>query len=239
VEKVKDRIADIFSHAVALQQNGRLKNRVFCIDDEIYILNMDMTIILKFTLRKGEAPFKSPVSFDANDYESNMFKEKNGRIIFVTKKGDYVKEKSCRTPQLSPKDVREMYNKLIKETKKKNKACLNQDFVSCLDTDLSHIEFSGEKGKLVAKQRNIYSGSVITITKTEEQKGFDIQSDKIEKDFKPIGIRTDDFLSLFQFVGSVVFYFYKDSIIRFESGEKRMAFEGILSQCVYDELGKE
>jgi len=235
MNKVNLRVERIFAHAAALQQNGRLRNSVYCYKKYIYILNQDHTVMLQFPLRKGEAPFQNPVSFEANDYDSSHFEEKDGYICFMKKfKDKYIREKKCKTPQFIPLKVHKMFKERKEGFKKVNSETLGKDFISLLDESLSHIEFSGRKGKLITQQRNIYSGSVITIQQ-QDKKGLD--QEKPLKSFKPIGLRTNDFLALFTFVDNIQFYFKGNNAIWFQSKDRLLPFNGLVSQCMYDELG--
>ncbi len=236
MKKADHRIEKIFAHAAALQQSGRLRNTIYGLKKSVYILNQDFTVLLRFPLRQSENPFDSPISFAANDYDSSIFAEKDGKICFVQEQGDFVREKSCRTPGQSPKEIKKMFKDLSNVGKKKDKATLNTDFVKLLDESLSHVEFSARKGSLIIKQRNIYDGSVITIVK-KKKKGLGVSSDAKLESFKPIGIRTNDLLALFAFAESVSFYFNNKGITWVESEDRKMPFKGIISQCIYDELG--
>ncbi len=236
MKKANYRIEKIFAHAAALQQSGRLRNTIYGLKKSVYILNQDFTVLLRFPLRRSENPFDSPISFAANDYDSNIFEERDGKICFIQKYGDFVREKSCRIPGQLAADVQKTFKKFAASIKNKNKVTLNMDFVKCLDESLSHIEFSVRKGQLIIKQRNIYDGSVITITK-KKKAGLGIASDASLKSFKPIGIRTNDLLALFAFAESVSFYFSSKGVTWFESEDRKMPFVGIISQCIYDELG--
>ena len=236
MKKANYRIERIFAHAAALQQSGRLRNTIYGLKKSVYILNQDFTVLLRFPLRGSENPFDSPISFAANDYDSNIFEERDGKICFVQEHGDFVREKSCKIPGQSPSDVKKMFKKLSSSARRENQVTLTTDFVKCLDESLSHVEFSARKGRLIVKQRNIYDGSVITITK-KEKTGLGITSDAQLKSFKPIGIRTNDLLALFAFAGSVSFCFFGKRATWFESEDRKMPFEGIISQCIYDELG--
>ncbi len=236
MKKANYRIEKIFAHAAALQQSGRLRNTIYGLKKSVYILNQDFTVLLRFPLRQNENPFDSPISFAANDYDSSTFAEKDGKICFTQEHGDFVREKSCRTPGQTPAQVKKMFQKFSKKIEKTNRVTLNTDFVKCLDDSLSHVEFSARKGGLIVKQRNIYDGSVITIVK-KKKKGLGISSDAQLKSFKPIGIRTNDLLALFSFAEGVSFYFSGKGVTGFESEDRKMPFEGIISQCIYDELG--
>lgn len=230
----KWRIERIFSHAVALQQSGRLRNTIYCIRKFIYILNQSHTILIRFVSRDAESLFEKPVSFNANDYDSSDFEEKDGKIIFRKRIGDFVREKSCQTPQFTPLNIHKIFKQYLSDFDKSNRVIWNESFKACLDEDLSHIEFSSKKGEIIVKQRNIYSGNVITIQPVKK-KGFNLESNKL-KSFKPIGIRTNDFLALFQFVSNVSFYFGR-KIIWFESNDPSLPFKGVISQCLYNEIG--
>ncbi len=153
MKKANYRIENIFAHAAALQQSGRLRNTIYGLKKSVYILNQDFTVLLRFPLRQSENPFDSPVSFAANDYDSNIFAEKDGKICFTQEHGDFLREKSCRTPGQSPKEIRRLWKDLSKGVKE-NRVTLNNDFVKCLDDSLSHVEFSARKGGLIVKQSN-------------------------------------------------------------------------------------
>jgi hypothetical protein len=234
MNKVNLRVEKIFAHAAALQQNGRLRNTIYGINRQVYIMNQDHTVLIRFPLRSSEPPFSSPISFSANDYDSETFAVKKDKICFIQKQGDFIREKSCKTPQYTPSKIQSIYKSIFQKIKKRNAITLNQDFVNCLDDSLSHVEFSSKQGKLTAIQRNIYTGSVISISKNTNKKAL-IQNAPL-RPFKPLGIRTNDLLALFTFVDTVTFYFIKN-MVAFESGDKSMPFVGVLSQCIYDELG--
>ena len=236
MKKANYRIERIFAHAAALQQSGRLRNTIYGLKKSVYILNQDFTVLLRFPLRKSENPFDSPISFAANDYDSDIFEERDGKICFIQEHGDFMREKSCRIPGQSAASVQKTFKNFAASVEAKNKVTLNADFVKCLDESLSHVEFSVRKGRLKIKQRNIYDGSVITITK-KKKTGLGITSDAQLKSFKPIGIRTNDLLALFAFAQSVSFYFFGKGITWLESEDRKMPFVGIISQCIYDELG--
>lgn len=234
--KVNQRLENIFSHAVALQQSGRLRNTVYCLKNRVYILNQDQTVLLRFLLRKGEVEFHSPVSFSANDYDSQEMEEKDGRITFIQKAAGFVRAKACRTPDFSPEEVEQMFRE--KETADKNRVQLHSKVLSLLDGDLSHIEFSSKKGKLSIIQRNVYSGSV-TELRREEAGGLGIGVKDELEDFGPVGIRTPDFLALFAFTDSLSLYFPESDWAWVQSDDPKMPMKGLLSRCAYDELGGE
>lgn len=236
--QISQRIEEIFSHAVAMDQSGRLRNTVYCLDDLIYIMNSDQTVLLKFQLRKSEAAFSHPVSFRANDYDSREFYEKDGMIIFQTESDGFKREKSCKTPGDSPEDIAKLFDSypLIRT----NAVKLQRGVLSLLDDALSHIEISAPAKELSLVQRNIYSGTVLTITRTEEEGGLGLVAhDKITDEFGPVGMRTNDFLALFTFIDKLALFFPSGDAdyICVRSDDPKMPMEGIVSLCRYDELG--
>ena len=159
--KVSKRIETIFSQAMALTQAGRLKNTIYVEGKNIFILNSDNTVLLRFQLRESETAFHAPIAFAANDYDSNQFYEEGGRIVFVTQNGDYERKKTCKTPGMSPGEVEKLFDSY--EEVDGEEIEIGSDLLPLLDSDLSHIEFSVEDGNLFIRHRNIYSGTILEI----------------------------------------------------------------------------
>ena len=230
MKKVSNKVETIFAHAAALQQSGRLRNTIYCKKSFVYILNQDHTVLLRFPVEKE---FEAEASFNANDYDSKQFQIVNGKICFVINKGELERTKSCRTPEFSPSDVRKLFQKLLKSEKPFTTVNIGSNFLKCVDESLSHLEFSAAKNELIIRQRNIYTGSIITIK--EKSKGL-VAEQRVKK-FKPMGIRTNDFLALFSFIQSLSVSFGKNAI--WVESKAGIRFKGIISQCIYDELGVE
>lgn len=231
--KANKRIEDIFAHAVALQQNGRMRNTIYCRKNYIYILNQDDTILLRFCLRLSEVVFAHPVSFYANDYDSNKFYEEDGKIHFVIENEFHQRIKQCGTPKRNPLQVHKLFQQI--KPLMENAVDIGESLLGFLDEDLTHIEFSASKGKLKIVQRNIYTGSIITIQeKTGQEQGL-VQISPHLKDFVPIAIRTKDFLALFSFANIVSFCF-GDHYIWVENKDHKIPFMGIIGLCRYNEL---
>jgi hypothetical protein len=190
---------------------------------------------LKFILRVGEGRFSYPLCFNANDIDSKSFESREDKICFIKQSGEYKREKLCKAPSIAPAKIGKLFKRKMEACKKESSITLTEKFVELLDDGLSHIEFSST-GKFKAVQRDIYAGSLITITKSKN-KGLIKSSDKI-KPFKPVGIRTNDFIALYSFANSVCFYFGDKNVVAFESKDNKMPFSGILSLCKYDEIGR-
>lgn len=241
--KINQRIETIFSVGVALEQSGKLKNTIYVLNKSIYIMNSDHTVLLYFPLRSSEANFNQSISFKASDYDSDHFYEKDGKIIFLTKKDGYERKKICGT-SVSPEKIEKLYEKynilyIDINTKAPINFDLTNDVINLLDTNLSHIEFSGYGGKLKIVQRNIYDGTIIEIMKDKED-GFGSSKDKeIPDGFGPIGMRTNDFIALFSFQESLNFSFIRNEGFCFiESNSPKFKYSGFISLCKYDELGE-
>ena len=232
--KAKDRINLICLHAQALQNSGRLRSTIYCIKKYIYILNQDHTVLIRFPLiGYKESPFRTPISFIASDYDSSNFDIVDGRVVFIQTKGPYVREKSCKTTQFTPKQIRDLFKKYHPLRKQGTMLTLGKGLIGQLDESLSHIEFSGKDGTLIIKQRNIYSGSIIKVHLQEEE-GF--SRTKKVPDFKPIGIRTNDLFALFVWSPRLRFRFGLENVLWFENDNDKVPFTGVISHCLYDEL---
>lgn len=248
--KISGQIEQIFSQAVALDQSGGLRNTIYVRGREIYILNFDHTVLMRFRLHPEEMSFQQDISFRANDYDSSNFEEKDGKIQFITKKGDFTRTKTCGTAERTPDEVKTIVNELLHQSKKTDLQWveLSRDILELLDQDLSHIEFSCEAGHtLKMVQRNIYSGGIIEVQE-DEGKGLGLYNrTKLDYDFGPIGIKTGDFFALFSFQDILLFAFPKgvdaDYVLVKSRNEDRMAqgkqnMTTIVASCIYDEIIK-
>lgn len=240
--KVNSTVEQIFAHAVALEQSGGLKNTLYAKSNKIHILNYDHTVLLRFKLRKSEAPFAHAVSFRADDYDSNQFKEVDGKITFTTTSGEYTKVKTCSTPDLSVDDVASLYESYRDiDPELFVEVTLDRGVLPLLERSLSHIEFVGTAGgplKLI--QRNIYSGAVIEVVKCDAGGGLLGSSTDLSHNIEPIAIKTQDFMALFTFQDVLKFYLPKEGLgdfIKVESVNKaKRDMDGFLACCIYDEI---
>lgn len=236
--KVTELVESIFAHAVALDQSGGLRNTIYALQNEIYILNYDYTVLLKFTLRKSETPFEAPISFRANDYDSNSFYEKAGKIVFETKKGGFLRKKSCGKSDLSPEEVQKLFESY--PAPKGDSVILPKEILSLFEKELSHIEFHGQKGKpLKMTQRNIYSGAIIEVQQIPKK----LLQETLKYDFGPIAIKTNDFFALYSFQDNLEFTFPKEEkegsyLIAKSIDRGKRDMQGIIACCLYDEIIK-
>ena len=234
--KINNLVEKIFSTAVALDQSGGLKNTIYAIEDSIFILNYDHTVLLRFKLRSSETSFSEAISFKANDYDSEVFEQKGNSIIFHSDNGKYTRKKTCGTTDLTPKEVRKLFKEYY--SAQKGQGCiLTRDVLELLDDSLSHVEFSGDGEGLKIVQRNIYSGGVIEV----REKSGGMLGSSITSQFEPIAIKTDDLRALFSFEDSLTFYFPNqdsgDNFICVQSLDKhKRDFTAFIACCMYDEI---
>lgn len=235
--KISNLVEQIFATAVALDQNGGLKNTIYAIGSEVFIMNYDHTVLLRFRLRKSEGEFEHPISFKANDYDSNHFEEKDGKIIFYSAQDGYNKKKICGTTDLTPSEVKELFEMYLGKAQAKQTTTLSKAMMPLLEDGLSHIEFSGKESQtLKMTQRNIYSGGIIEIEKASD--GF--FKEELSEDFGPVALKTSDFQALFMFQEQLKFQFPTDNegnfiIIKSIKDTKR-DMVGIVACCLYDEI---
>lgn len=237
--KVNNLVEEIFAQAVSLDQSGGLRNTIYAIGHEIFILNYDHTVLLRFRLRQSEGTFEYPISFKANDYDSNHFEEKDGRIVFHSESetGEYTRKKVCGTTDLTPEEVKQLYTNYTSTEEERDVVNLSKDVLSLLDTELSHIEFSGKEGESIKMiQRNIYSGGIIEVQKANRG----LFKEELANDFGPIAIKTDDFRALFNFQDVMRFAFpargQEDYIIVTSGDTSKRSITGVIACCLYDEL---
>lgn len=235
---IHPRVENIFSHAVALDQNGRLKNVIYCMDTYIYIYNMDLTVLMGFKMDSEMAPFHEPISFEANDYDSKTFEERDERIVFIQKSGPYVREKLCKTPDRTPAQVHAMFGEhmdIWADCPKDMTVSLSKEIIPLLNEDLSHIEFSVIDGKFKIVQRNIFSGSRIEISKASVKK---LLKEEYPETFQTIGMRTKDFLALFTFIENLEFCFSEaPDFFVVKSLDPNIKMRAVIGKCKFDELG--
>jgi hypothetical protein len=235
--KITSLVEEIFAQAVALDQSGGLKNTIYAIGHEIFILNYDHTVLLRFRLRNSEGTFEHPIAFKANDYDSNTFEEKDGKVIFYSGNEEYQRKKICGTSDLTPEEVKELFAKYIADTEDRSMVTLSKDVLSLLDDELSHVEFSGNAGESIKMiQRNIYSGGIIEVEKVEGG----MFKEELENDFGPVAIKTGDFRALFTFQDALKFSFpsrgKEDFILVKGLDDNKRSITGIVACCLYDEV---
>lgn len=237
--KISNLVEQIFATAVALDQNGGLRNTIYAIKHDVLIMNYDHTVLLRFKLRQTETAFEHPISFKANDYDSDVFEEVDGKIIFTTEKPGFTRKKICGTTDMTPEQVQELFSGYF-DIGEREGVELTKDVLELLDPALSHVEFIGEEGKPIKMiQRNIYSGGIIEVT----QKGTGMFSNELKAGFGPIAIKTGDLQALFSFpdMGDLKFYFPVNGegdfiLIKNALKESKRNMTGVIACCLYDEI---
>jgi len=232
---VNKRIEGIFAQAVAMDNRG-IKNMIHCIGDNIYIVNFDYSMILRFSLRQSEARFDVPISFNANEYDSPNFTfeitENGSKIVFRTVEKEFTRRKICYTKSVSPdaEDIDKLYQELKKKAEQSEYLFyLSADCVPLLEEDLSHVEISVENSSLILRQRNIYTGTIVEVESNE--KGF-FTVNKLPKEMPPIALKTKDFISLFNVQKSLAFIPAEDFLA--VKDPQKDDFDGVLALCKYD-----
>lgn len=234
--KISGRIENIFSHAVAMDNRG-LKNMIHCIGHHVFIVNFDHSMILRFSLRKNELAFDVPLSFNANDYDSSDVEQVGNRIVFRTAQGGYERKKMCGASPYDPLAIRKLYHALLKRVDEGGFSFqLSEDCCALMDPALSHVELSVEAGQLVLRQRNVYSGSVIEITPKRSGGLLEDLALPASVTFGPVGLKTQDFTSLFAFHPALTFQPGENFLLVREP--RLNDFDAVVGWCQYDEIVK-
>lgn len=235
--KVSQRVENIFARASAIEQRGGFKSIIYVEGREIYMLNGDSTFLVRIRLRASETPFQSPISFRVDDYDSRKFYEEDGQIVFEAEESGWTKKTHCRLPDSpsgTPKELFAQYKPIAE-----NQLTLTSGLLVHLQENLSHIEISARENEACLVQRNVYNGSRSFITRSQDG-GFNLDTDYMKEDFGPVGLRTKDFIALFDFYENLIFGFATEPIgyCWVSSGDrKKMDMCAILACCQYDELG--
>lgn len=220
----------MFAQAVALAQNGKMKSTIHAGGSDIFIANMDQTILLHY---KAPQDFDAPFSFFANDYESPRIRIEDGKVVFITNVNGIRRTKVCAPPKGSFEDKAAVWAKHAAD--RAHSFTVTKDMVGLLDEGLSHIEISKtEDGPLVLLQRDIYSGARIEVEHNKSGSIIDLSEGGYA--FGPLGVRTVDFQALFTFSDSLTFYPQEGKAWMFFE-DFQGNFAGVLSTCLYDELG--
>jgi hypothetical protein len=226
--KITGQTETIFAQAVALAQNGRMKSTIHAYGNEIFILNMDNTILLRFDSPQN---FPEPISFYANDYESPEMGIENGQVFFNQYQGNYARKKLCSKPVETFQNVKEKWAKFSPD--KSYPIALTSDLVGLTEDGLSHIEFVNSDSGVKLIQKNIYDGTRVELEKADSDRGF--LTEQVPEAGLPLGLRTTDFKALFALVPDVTFFVQPENYIHF--ADPKNILTGILSTCIYDELG--
>lgn len=229
-------VENIFSIAVALDQSGRLANTIICKGKTIFILNNEATVLFRFEA-PGLFSFDQEVRLKANDYEPGSLVERNGKVIFTREGAEFIRTKSCRAPGKSFKEVQALWDRYWGESE--STFFINSTSLSLLEESLSHLEIGAKGGSLKIVQRNIFTGTTITLTRKPSEETLLGNLDQISQDFGPVGIRTSDFQALFYYFDQLEFHVPKDRQGYFQVRAWSEAFEmkAIIAWCLYDELG--
>jgi len=226
----------VFTYGVALEQGGTQKNAVFCWENIIYIMNSDKTILLRFETSVNE--FKDPIRFFLSDYDSPNFTADGSNITFLQKGEEFIRSKRCRIPNQTFQEVEELFYKFYSPDKMKWKISFSKSSLDLLDENLSHIEFVTKGGELKILQRDIYVGSLIQLERKMEMEGLGLTEpeDVLPDSLSPMGMRTGDFLALFNFNEKVDIYF-PEELQYFIIEGLHNNISGVIAGCIYDDCG--
>jgi len=230
-------IERIFSYAAVLDESGRQKNAIWAWKNMVYIINSDKTIILQF--ESSQDVFKDPIGFYAASYSSSNFQPNGEYIVFFKDElGGWVSDKTIKAPLGSFPEIENLFYSFLPVLDSLPFIKFHKDALAHLNDKLSHIEFKVTKGKAQIIQRDIYSGE-ITVLKRPKPEGLEIleYSDFLPEEMSPIGMRTNDFFSLFNFNEEIKIYFPAENPSYFVIEGTHNSMTGIVAGCLYDDIG--
>lgn len=238
---ITDEMKKAFKFAQELEQTVKLRNVVLCRGNTIWVVNLDRTLILCFSLVSKTSLFPKDILFYSNEYEAeNFITEEDGTASFISTEGEYTrKKKNSAVFNLKDIDIQKLWTDLMIDKKKATATfTLNDKLIPLFRDVLPHIEFSSQEKQLIIKQKDYYGGAEITVEKNVNsvRKLLTDPMNLIKEDLQPIALRTIDLLSLLSIEKNITFYLDNKSPGRclFES---KGLLRGLISWCVYDELG--
>jgi len=224
----------IFETAVALEKDIKMRNAVLCRGSNIWIVNFDRTLILKYPIK---GIFKNDVSFYASDYDASNFVEEDGTLHFVKYYGEYERKKiSSAMFTLTDIDIESLWKKLSIRKPYDVEFTMSEKMISLFSDDLTHVEVRiSEDKRIQFVQRDIFSGSIVYVKKKNKPGLLADPNEKVTKIVEPFAIRLQDLSALLYKEGNVKFHLSEKCPGRCHIQASR--FEAIVSWCVYDELG--
>lgn len=119
------------------------------------------------------------------------------------------------------------------------KISFSKSSLDLLDTALSHIEFVTKNGEFKILQRDIYSGDLISLERKLEAEGLGLTEpeDILPDSLDPLGIRTGDFLALFNFNDKINVYF-PEGCQYFMIDGLHNQMQSIVAGCIFDDCGE-
>ena len=230
-------VEKVFAHAVALEQSGKMKSVIACKGRVVYMSNFDKTAILRFELSR--ANFEKEVCFKADDYDSDHFFEREGKIIFEIKgDGGFDRKKICRAPDTNFQELDERFSHFWDVPDERIVANINltSKDLNLLDENLSHVEFLSEERKPTILQRDIFAGSIIKLER-KKVSGLMAVGDNVKDDFGPVGMRTNDLFALFAFNPALDLFFLDSDYGYFLAEGQEYGLQAVIARCTYDDLG--
>ena len=225
----------VFETAVALEKYVKMRNAVLCRGTNIWIINFDRTLIMKYPIK---GMFKNDVSFYASDYDSTNFVEEDGTMHFVKYYGGYERKKvSSAMFTIADINIESLWKDLTVQRPYDVEFTMSENMMSLFDDDLTHIEVRISPDKHVQfVQRDIYSGNIVYVKKKDKPGLLADPNEKVKKIVEPFAMRLQDLMAILYKEGNVKFHLSEDSPGRCHIQASR--FEAIASWCVYDEMGK-
>ena len=199
-----------------------------------YLVNAESTILVRYD---GVTDSTSEQRWKCADWERGTVEMDGDQVVFRSESGGCSRSKRCSAPAITFGEVDEAWktlsarvgpdvpkvtltDALFKESKGRSAA---------LDEGLSHVELWYVDGRVILKQRDLYSGSLIEVD-VQSAGGIGFFAEEL-KPFDRTAMRTRDLLALFLLEAS----------LDFQLGDHVMAvrgsgFQAIVGNCVYDDM---
>jgi len=195
-----------------------------------YVLNSECTVLLQYI---DVADVQDEVRWKSLDWERGTARMDGDEVVFFGESGGCKRTKRCSAPTTTFSQLEEAW-KVLMVNHTSDTANLTMTAALAkehLDDSLSHVEFWFENGTAVIKQRDLYSGTLITVELPSSKRQVGGFFSTKPQPFERTSLRTKDLLALLSLEASLTFCLGKNA-----STAKGTKFTAIISNCVYDSL---
>lgn len=186
----------------------------------VYVLSYDRTVLLRVT---GVTPVRDDeVVFRACDYEGPLCSMEGLKVIFKIADNAAVE---VPRPSYSFEGLDALFERLRPDPVAANPSLFLSDrLLAVIDDGLPHVEFTWQGHDCIIRQRDIYTGKLLTIRAMPN----------VHADTDPLAIRTADLLGLFK-LGKTILLERHGSMFHATDGQHWSAMVG---GCLYDAMGR-
>lgn len=224
------RLEDLAGVAAQMSRNYQMDAILAGKAGTVFIVNSECTVLLRYT---GVADVGPEVRWKACDWEKGTARMEGDEVVFSSESGGCKRTKRCSAPAATFAQLEKAWTDLRAKAPDGSPSLTMTAALAGvhLEEGLSHVEFWYEDNTPVLKQRDLYSGTLITVELPSSKRQSGGFFSAKPQPFDRTAIRTKDLQALLFLEGSLDFSFGPEASII-----KSTTFEALLSNCIYDGL---